>query len=359
MHQSVDFDLHSLVGVRLLDPAPGDITAVARRLGPPSAALGRRPDIVIRFVERLAVSSPVRYLDEKRVGFTDEAFLVTAEEGHRVLRAQIPFEQIGRRCEIVCESGIGAVPLLPEILNLTLLGKGTVSLHASAFTYEGKGIVTTGWAGGGKTGILVAFMARGARYIGDDQILLGGDGCLYGFRLPLVVRERYLQDCPEYGARVEHSDRARLAAIRLSLRLTGRKRWRPTRALVNRQRVRIAPERLFGPERCAFTGRLHKLFFMLHQESGEVTIDRSNPDEFIHRLVLAQQPELQELISCYRKFRFAFPEVRNEFIECAEQRQRQLLRAVLADKEAYLVGQPPSAPAPALFDAVAPVVARP
>jgi hypothetical protein len=55
--------------------------------------------------------------------------------------------------------------LLISILNLTMLAKGFLPMHASAFTYKNTGVVATGWAKGGKTETLFAFMANGAASI--------------------------------------------------------------------------------------------------------------------------------------------------------------------------------------------------
>ncbi len=43
----VDFDLHGFVGVRLLEPLPRDVAAVARQLGPLQSPLSRTPDITV------------------------------------------------------------------------------------------------------------------------------------------------------------------------------------------------------------------------------------------------------------------------------------------------------------------------
>jgi hypothetical protein len=104
--------------------------------------LERDPDIVIRFVDSLPVPSRIRYLGVDDAGFTDHAFLV--------LR------------------GLLQVPLLIPILNLTVLGKGTLPLHASAFSYRDTGFVATGWSRSGKPEVLLGFMANGASYVSDE-----------------------------------------------------------------------------------------------------------------------------------------------------------------------------------------------
>ncbi len=47
---AVDFDIHGLVGVRLVAPSPTNVTAVSEQIGPPSSRVLRRPDIVVRYV---------------------------------------------------------------------------------------------------------------------------------------------------------------------------------------------------------------------------------------------------------------------------------------------------------------------
>src|SRR5918997_82180 len=52
-----DFDLHGIVGIRLVGASPGDERAVADQLGPiRTPGLDREPDIVIRFVNLTALA---------------------------------------------------------------------------------------------------------------------------------------------------------------------------------------------------------------------------------------------------------------------------------------------------------------
>ena len=137
--EKVEYDLHGFVGIQLVNALPGDVKIVARQLGPIRKSLAREPDIVIRFVERLSNSSRVRYVGLNEAGFTNDAFLVLRSDHKSRAVVQIPFDQIGKKCEIVCERGLVAIPLLIAIINLTALGKGLLPMHASAFTYKGVG----------------------------------------------------------------------------------------------------------------------------------------------------------------------------------------------------------------------------
>ena len=51
--QRVEFDLHGLVGIRLVDPSPDDVSAVSKQLGILQSPLLHEPDITLRFVKNL------------------------------------------------------------------------------------------------------------------------------------------------------------------------------------------------------------------------------------------------------------------------------------------------------------------
>jgi hypothetical protein len=369
--QQVDYDLHGIVGIRLLDASARDAAVVGRQLGPIQSPLDREPDITIRFVDSLPVSRSLRYLGVEDAGFSDNALLLLQGKNGTPVRVQIPFEQIGKRCEIVCERGLAKVPLLIPILNLTVLSKGIIPLHAAAFTYQGTGIVVTGWAKGGKTETLLAFMARGAVYVGDEWIYLSTDGRrMYGIPEPIRVWQSHLQDLPEFRDRIAFSDRVRLAALKLIIKLaeqnTGRGKRTPAlhissrllRLLKRQQYVQLPPQQLFGSQLRPFICTPERIFFVVSHETADVKVEPVDPQEVARRMVFSLQQERLDFMSNYLKFRFAFPELRNEFIEQAEDIQRALLSKALADKPCYAVYHPYPAPIPALFEAINPLLNR-
>src|SRR5262245_40367425 len=74
--EPIDYDLHGVVGIRLIDASSGDARAVARQWGLTSRPLSREPDIVIRFVDDLGSTSPLRYLGLEESAFTEDALPV-------------------------------------------------------------------------------------------------------------------------------------------------------------------------------------------------------------------------------------------------------------------------------------------
>lgn len=369
----MDFDLHGIVGIRLLNATSGDIAAVKRQLGPIQAPLSRMPDIVIRFVDQIPLSSSVRYLGLDDVGFTEDAFFVFRGKYQASIKVQIPFHHIGnQQCQIICESGLPAVPLLIPILNLTALSKGALPLHASAFNYNGKGILTTGWSKGGKTEMLLTFAANGAEYIGDEWVYLSSDGQhMYGIPEPIRVWNWHLQQMPYYRSMVSKGDLIRLQVLNVFIKTLGlieknsliRRSSLPkltTRltALLKRQiHVDLPPEKLFGKAVGTTGGNPDKVFFVASCDNSDITVHSINPLEIVQRMVFSLQEERSLFLSYYQKFRFAFPDASNPFIDQIEETQRRILTHILAEKEAYAVYHSYPFSLPKLFEVTRPYCA--
>jgi hypothetical protein len=365
MRDAVDFDLHGLAGIRLLDATARDTAVVTRQLGPIQAPLLREPDITIRFVDRLPLTSTVRYLGLDDAAFTDDEFLLLRSKQKARARVRIPFDQIGRKLEITCERGLPAVPLLIPILNLTVLANGALPLHASAFVYEGKGVLVTGWAKGGKTETLLAFMSNGATYVGDEWVYLSCDGrAMWGVPEPMRIWEWHLDDLPHYRSLVGRSDRLRLRALRLLARLLEQgssqgagPQWLPARLmrrvapLVKRQQyVHLPPQKLFGAGRCALQAKPELIFFVASHEAPETTVEALEPEWVARRMLFSLEEERLNFLSYYLKFRFAFPEAGNDLIERRQQLEQSLLLQAMSGKAAYAVYHPYPVSIPSLFD---------
>lgn len=369
MSAPVDFDLHGIVGIRLMDASADDTAMIKRQLGPIQAPLEREPDITIQFVDKIQISSRLRYLGLDDVGFTDDAFFVFRSKHKSRARVKIPFDQIGKRCEIVCERGLPQVPLLIPILNLTALGKGVLPLHASAFVFGDTGIVATGWSKGGKTETLLAFMANGATYIGDEWTYLSADGKqMYGIPEPIRVWNWHLDYLPEYRSIVKRGDRARLQVLKMVLggmdRMThdgsrhksfATRTTNRVRPLLRKQlHVDIPPHELFGQEAQPIKATPDKILFLASHEEPEVTVRSIDPMEIARRMEFSLLEEQMNFMSYYWKFRFAFPDATNELIENSRSTQQTALKKILENKTAYEVYHPYPVPIPMLFDAIKP-----
>ena len=366
----VDYDLHEIVGIRVVGGSRSDQAAVARQLGPIESHLEREPDIVVRFVPHLETPKGLRYLGVGDAAYCDDGFYVLRGRHETQVRVRIPFHEIGKRCEIVCESGLRAVPLLIAIVNLTALNKGFVPLHASAFRYAGTGVLTTGWAKGGKTETLLAFLAQGGEYIGDEWVYVSADGQrMCGMPEPVTLCDWHLREMPSFAAKVGLTSRLRMAAMRRAAGLlraaNGERRARSTAisrilALLERQLfVRVSPERVFGERFGYCVGTPHKVIFVASHDAPDVTVRPLDPREVAERMIYSLRIERSEFLDYYTKFRFAFPRRPNELIEKADEIERDILMRALADKEAYAVYHPYPVSIPVLFDAIRPLLEEP
>ncbi|MDZ7267821.1 MAG: hypothetical protein ONB48_15630 [candidate division KSB1 bacterium] len=347
----IDYDIHGLVGIRLLQPTAAEAAAVARQLGPLRAPLQRAPDLTIRFVDQLPTPG-LRLLGLEKNGYTRDGFFIL-RSGKKRAKVRLDFAQIGGACEIVCERGIAAVPLLLAIVNLTALQKDCVALHASAFVYQETGIIVTGWAKGGKTETLLAFAQHGARYVGDEWILLRGDGReMYGVPENLRLWDWHLEHLPGLRRRVKREHRLRFKAIHALDRLQhkwprGAGKFLPVKylreampALKRQLNVTLPAATIFG-ERCGpFSARPEKIFLVASHDLPQTRVEQVAPQEIADRVIASIQYELLPFMEHYLAFAFAFPERRNRFIEQATQRQAEILRRALAGLEAYAVWHP-------------------
>ena len=307
----------------------------------------------MRFVDRVDVSGDVRLLGAAEAGFSDDAFLVLRSRHKARARVRIDLERVGSPgCEIVCDRGIPAVPLLVATINLTALGKGALPLHASAFTYDGTGVVVTGWSKGGKTESVLAFTARGAQFVGDEWVYISADGeNVYGLPEPMRLWDWQLRQMPEVRARIASDDRRRLGALRIATRTAGRRTPPRVRALLDRQlHVDVAPEQLFGEITPA--GRFERLFFASSWERPDVEVRPIDPVEVGQRMAFSLRYERFPLQAHYEMFRFAFPDRVNPLLEEAPQREQELLRQAFAGKPAFAVDHPYPVSLAELFEAM-------
>ena len=362
----IDYDLHGFVGIRLLHATAKDAAAVAGQLGLPPVTLSREPDIVIRFVEDLPVTSPLRCLGVGDAAFTDDAFLILRARHKTRAKVQIPFERIGRACEIVCESGLPGVPLLIEILNMTMLAKGVIPIHASAFAYDGVGVLAVGWSQGGKTEALLAMMAQGAQYVGDEWVYVSRDGrTMYGIPQPIRVWDWHLQDMPAYKNRVGIGALLRLRALKaarflgrtLSRGIAGRLMPVGTLnrfvALLDRQlNVDVSPSQLFGPEHGVKAATFDRLLLVVSHDLPGVMVEPVDPGEVARRMVSSLREERSRLMSYYQKFLFAFPGRVNPLLEQADEIHGLMLSRVFAGKPAYAIYHPYPMRLSCMFDTI-------
>ena len=360
----VDYDIQGLVGIRLVEASERDLAAVSKQIGFSPTQLLFEPDIIIQYVDKIPFNN-LFLLGLNNAGYSDDGFIIL-ENGRRNGKTKIPFEQVGGNCEIVCETGLGPVPLLIAIINMTLLSKGFISLHASAFVFNQAGILITGWAKAGKTEALFAFTNNGAEYLGDEWIILDSNGQkMYGIPEPIRLWDWHLEFLPQIANNLKLEDRMIFKSIRLldklnqwfskgkARKILPAKLLRKAMPALKRQlNLTIRPSKVFGVE--PSSAKPEKIFLLVSHSNNDYQVKPIEPNEIAQRMISSIQYEQLPFMEYYNAFKFAFPEKRNSFIENAQQVQYELLGRALDGKEAYQVNHPYPLSFPKLYDTMRP-----
>jgi hypothetical protein len=360
----VEFGLRDLVSIHLHNPTPRDVAAFRERFGAPLKFTNRAPDVCFRFVERLSLPPEVCFVGEE-VAFTPEQFFLRrSRSGERAL-ACLPMDRLGLGGEVVLESGTEP-PLLEEILNLCVLQRGGLPLHASAFEFAGQGCVVGGWPHGGKTAVLIGMIGAGAKFISDDWTFLHSDGAqVFGQPGPIQVRVRYLREFPELLSHVPGGGRTRANVLRAgagAARLAGRvpparrPAARVAHALEERQKLRLDPQALFGAERCLASTRLNSFILCVASGEPEAVARPMLLSEAVTRTLASLEYERRKLRSHYLQFQFAFPDRKNPLLEQAATLEEERLHQSLEGRQLILLQHPPLASPKALAEALMPLL---
>ncbi len=111
-------------------------------------------------------------------------------------------------------------------------------------------------------------------------------------------------------------------------------------ALRRQLNFRVEPKAIFG-DRCGhLSGHPDKIFIGMVHSDERVLIEPAEPATVADQLACAMEFELTSLMSHYRAFKFAFPGMRNEFLEKVPSLLRDALGQALAAKEIYTLYHP-------------------
>ncbi len=364
---AADFDLHGRVGVRLLGASAPDVAAVRRQLGPIDRPLDRPPEIEIEYVERLPADGPRRLISRDDAAFDASTFVLLRGRFKAPVRVAIPLDRVGGPCRIVAERGVGPIPLLVPIVNVTALGQGLIPIHASAFRSDGRSVLVTGWAKGGKSEVLLSFAARGATYVGDEWIYLADGGSrMLGLPEPIRLWDWQLRMMPEFAARVSRKQRARIASTRalggalgaiagapVVNRTAGGRTIRRARPYIDRQLdVQVPPARLFDGRIVTDGAPLDRIVFVESGEDERIVVEPIDGVEVARRMVHSVRHEWLDLWTAYLKWLYAFPGRPNPILETLEERLSDGLTTALAERPAVLLRHPYPPHIPALAEAL-------
>jgi len=352
MTHFVDFNLHDLFSIRLENPTPEAVQAVKKQVGVQPSVLNVDPDLTVQYVDRFEDS--MSHLVRGKAGFMKDDFYVMAGNGRKDHRVQFPFETLGNPCKVICETGTTEIPLLNLIINLRMLAKGLVPIHASAFVFNGLGVVVNGWPKGGKTTTLFSFLNHGAQFISDDWLFVDANSKIYGLMQPIKLSDWQLNQLPDYQSKVTRKKQLTIQGIRWldaviqdmpeSLRadfLPTKVFYKGWKHLNESQRsVNLSPETLFGSDLAAPTGQFDVLLLTLSQDIEDIVIAPMSTEIAIERLMAALQNEWMQWEEYYMQYLYAFPNRHNLRMDTSSKKQRELLENILANKHIFAVNHP-------------------
>jgi hypothetical protein len=349
---TVDFDIHGIVGIRLVNPSEIDIKNISRQLSHFKSELIREPDITIVYREKWDIGD-ITYLGLNEVGFNDGGFYILSS-GKHPLKVKIPFEQIGTKCEIICEQGVVGIPLLNRIINITFLKKKYLPIHASAFSYNNLNVLIIGWTKGGKSEALFSFVNHGARFIGDETIMLSADGKqMFGIPVPVSIWEWQFSEIPELMPPLKMKQKILFSGIHFldgiynlskSIKLHNNSFVSllgdalPT--IKKKLNIRVAPEKIFNGKLNWEKVKLDKIVLTMSYSQDDIEISECDKYELINRMICSNLDEFDSLYKYYSAFKFAFPGTQNEFLESIPDIYYELLPKAITGIESYKVLHP-------------------
>lgn len=380
---SLTLDLNGLLAIGLVGAGPAEIATIRRQLGP-LPEISAQPELVIEWLDELPIRGPLRPLGREAAHGPDD-FVVLRGRRKTSVRMVIPVDEIGTiPLRVRLERGARAVPYLLPLVNLTLLAKGTVPVHASAFLSRGRGTLVSGWAKGGKSEALLAFASHGATYVGDEWVFVTADGsAMAGLPEPMRLWDWQISMVPAIRGRIGLAKRLRLGLAAVSAGSLGAVARLPIvrstapgdaarrlGALAENQRsVQIPPDRVF--ERNVATG-LTRLDTVVLIETvlgadtptdGDASprpwagiVEPSDAGATARRIAATTRHELLDVEALRLAFRYAFPDRPTPFLDGLPDLIEERLVAALSGTTCVRVSHPYPPDIPALHELIAPVV---
>ena len=364
---TVEFDIHGIVGIRLVNPSEYDIKYISKLLSQFRSDLTREPDITIVYKKKWDLGN-ISYLGLNEAGFNDDGFYILTS-GRQPLKVKIPFEQIEDKCEIVCEQGILGIPLLHYIINLTFLKKNYLPIHASAFSYNDISALVIGWSKGGKSEAMFSFVNHGAKFIGDETVILSADDKqMFGIPVPVSIWEWQFSEIPDLMPPLSMQKKVLFGGVHFldgvykvsqKIKLNNNSIVRllgdALPALRKQLNIRVAPEKIFNGKLEWEKVNLDNIVLAMSYSEENITVSECDKDEIINRMICSNLFEFDSFYKYYSTFKFAFPGIKNEFLELVPEIYNELLPKALSGVESYKVLHPYPVSYEKLYEAMKPI----
>lgn len=252
-------------------------------------------------------------------------------------RLSVDFAQFAPGCDLDVYKGVQPDDLLPWI-NVLLPSAGVLPIHASAFRLKSTNILYAGFAHSGKTGLLMAAAAAGAKVIGDECIWLTTGGQLQGLNLPMEVQLKYLKEFPVFVKRIPAADLQKAKGFKRLAAAVRTIHPRFGEKLSKRARMTLPFDALFdgSPSR----GRLDTLLLSTPCSSRSIELASVTKDEAVARLLEIQLAEFRPILNRYAEYRYHVPGTRNAWLDALTEALRPALEQALGKIPCFLVRHP-------------------
>jgi hypothetical protein len=290
--------------------------------------------------------------------------MVSAFDGHdlylvrggRVCSIPDPLRQ--RPAIIACEAPFPLEPLfgtvVRPVLQLALLGRGSVAVHAASVEVAGRAVLLAGWSESGKTEIALALVEEGAAFLSDKWTVLDSGGGASMFPISIGVRRWVLRYLPRLARSMPPAARRQFRAAALATIATGPARLATARPGTRRRAGELLEKALAMADRAALTPSELRAAYGQHDDptrrvplgllvvltsapTDQVSVRPVSPEWAAARLARAAAYERRELFSLLQRRAYAEPLVEADPIAEAIATERRLLEPLLAEVPAIEV----------------------
>ncbi|HVF79945.1 MAG TPA: hypothetical protein VNA28_16755 [Solirubrobacteraceae bacterium] len=243
-------------------------------------------------------------------------------------------------------------------LQIALLQREAVAVHAASVELDGRAIVVAGWSESGKTETALALMERDASFLSDKWTVWGADGTLSMFPITVGIRRWVLPFLPQLRASLTRRARAQFAAAGVADRVSGPLRGRRRggrlaglaseamdRAVALADRAALTPTELreaYGQTSDAGRRMPVRCIVMLaNGPSDEISVDDADPRHAATRLARSAAYERRAWFGLQERARYSLPtRAHGLSMEQVIERERSLLEARLAGTRVLTVRAP-------------------
>jgi hypothetical protein len=319
------------------------------------------PDIV------LAVARPGEAPSFEEVQNTAGDDLITGADGTSYYVVQdgrwcsLPLSPTHRPAHFSYEPGFPVWRILGLVirpaLQLALLDREAGAIHAAAVDLDGVGLVIGGWSETGKTETALAFAEAGGRFISDKWTIVGSDGLISAFPIPVGIRRWVVPYLPRFQRALPRRARAQLRAAAIAATaarpLLGRKAKGPVGGLLSgalRHAVALGDRASLRPSevRAAYgqaddsrwNAALGTVVLLTTVPGDAIEAVAVDPHWAARRLARAAAFERRDFFALYDRARYAFPDRDGDFEAAIVDREERFLAGAFESKQVISVKAP-------------------